>query len=37
MQAKLDAGGNAFLIVDQSPDKADKRVLHISAEILKLK
>lgn len=31
------AGGNAFLILDQSPDRADKRVLHISAEVLKVK
>jgi hypothetical protein len=31
------AGGNAFVILDQSPDRADKRVLHVSAEVLKLK
>jgi hypothetical protein len=31
------AGGNAFVILDQAPDKADKRVLHVSAEVLKLK
>jgi hypothetical protein len=31
------AGGNAFVIVDQSTDKTDKRVLHISAQVLKVK
>jgi hypothetical protein len=31
------AGGNAFVILDQSPDKADKRVLHVSAQVLKTK
>ncbi len=31
------SGGNAFVILDQSPDKADKRVLHVSAELLKVK
>jgi hypothetical protein len=30
------AGGNAFVILDQSPDRTNKRVLHISAEVLKL-
>ncbi|HEU4624270.1 MAG TPA: hypothetical protein VFS52_05880 [Steroidobacteraceae bacterium] len=31
------SGGNAFVVLDQSPDKADKRVLHVSAELLKVK
>jgi hypothetical protein len=31
------AGGNAFVVLDQSPDRADKRVLHVSAEVLKVK
>jgi len=38
LKAKIrQAGGNAFVIVDQSPDRADKRVLQVSAEVLKLK
>lgn len=38
LKAKIrQAGGNAFLVVDQSPDRADKRLLHVSAEVLKLK
>jgi hypothetical protein len=38
LKAKVrTAGGNAFVILDQSPDRADKRVLHVSAELLKLK
>jgi hypothetical protein len=32
-----NAGGNAFVILDQSPDRADKRILHVSAEVLQLK
>jgi len=31
------AGGNAFVILNQSPDRANKRVLNVSAEVLKLK
>jgi hypothetical protein len=31
------AGGNAFVVLNQSPDRADKRVLHVSAEVLKVK
>jgi hypothetical protein len=30
------AGGNAFVVLNQSPDRADKRVLHLSAELLKV-
>jgi hypothetical protein len=32
-----NAGGNAFVVLDQSPDRADKRMLHVSAEVLKVK
>jgi hypothetical protein len=32
-----EAGGNAFLVVQQQPDRDDKRMLRVSAEILRLK
>ena len=31
------AGGNAFIVVQQQPDRDDKRMLRVSAEILRLK
>ena len=37
LKAKVrQAGGNAFVILNQAPDRADKRVLHLSAELLKV-
>ena len=38
LKAKVrEAGGNAFILLAQSPDRDDKRVLHVNAEVLKLK
>jgi hypothetical protein len=32
-----EAGGNAFIVVGQQPDRDDKRILRVSAEILRVK